>query len=152
MAISCISASSWSAYACSKASLGGRALLCHLAMADVILRLGPNNLREERREGFRILMLWRSKLWRRGSQIPYVIPISLRSFSVRVRNIRRSMSCSSSKERYLAKPICSRNSARSCGDGNTEVITGQRSESLRRHIKKHGQNLWSSVGRWESSR
>lgn len=45
--------------------------------------------------------------------VSYVIPISLRSFSVRVRNIRRSMSCSSSKERYLEKPICSKNSARS---------------------------------------
>lgn len=43
----------------------------------------------------------------------YVIPISLRSFSVRVRKIRRSMSCSSSNGRYFEKPICSKNSARS---------------------------------------
>lgn len=68
MAISCISASSWSAYACSKASLGGRALLCHLAIADVILRLGPNNLGKEK--GFSILTLEHSKLWRRGFSIP----------------------------------------------------------------------------------
>ena len=45
----------------------------------------------------------------------YVMPTSLRSFSVSVRNIRRSMSCSSSSGRYLEKPICSRNAARSWG-------------------------------------
>jgi hypothetical protein len=44
MASSCISASSRSAYASSRASLGGRALLCQRAMADVIFLLGPNNL------------------------------------------------------------------------------------------------------------
>lgn len=44
----------------------------------------------------------------------HVIPISFRSFSVRVRNIRRSTSCSSSNERYFEKPICSKNSSRSC--------------------------------------
>lgn len=44
MASSCISASSRSAYASSRASLGGRALLCQRAMAEVIFLLGPNNL------------------------------------------------------------------------------------------------------------
>lgn len=43
----------------------------------------------------------------------YVIPISLRSFSVSVRKILRSISCSSSRGRYLIQPICSRNSFRS---------------------------------------
>lgn len=49
-----------------------------------------------------------------GPDASYVMPISLRSFSVRVRNIRRSMSSSTSKGRYLEQPICSKNSARSC--------------------------------------
>lgn len=94
-------------------------------MADVIFRLGPNNLREERIQDFNGVAHKTQE--NSGYQFAYVIPISLRSFSVRVRNIRRSMSCSSSKERYLENPICSRNSAKSCRHGNTEVITGQRS-------------------------
>lgn len=52
----------------------------------------------------------------------HVMPTSLRSFSVSVRKILRSMSCSSSRGRYLLNPICSRNSARSC---DTFTGTGQ---------------------------
>lgn len=44
----------------------------------------------------------------------HVMPISLRSLSVRVRKILRSTSCSSNTCRYFRHPICSRNVARSC--------------------------------------
>lgn len=111
IAISCISASSLSAYACSNESLGGRALLCQRAIADVIFLLGPNNLGTKQIEGNRNVevCVWRENDW----VVTHVMPTSLRSFSVSVRKILRSISCSSSKGRYLLKPICSRNSARS---------------------------------------
>lgn len=56
-----------------------------------------------------------------------MMPTSLRSFSVSVRKILRSMSCSSSRGRYLLNPICSRNSARSC---DTHTHTLYRNTSL----------------------
>lgn len=63
-----------------------------------------------------------SAFLKRTLDVSYVIPISFRSFSVRVRNIRRSTSCSWSRGRYLEKPICSRNSARSCRNTGVDGV------------------------------
>lgn len=87
----------------------------------------------------------------------HVIPISLRSFSVRVRNILRSMSCSSSTGRYFEKPICSKNSARSYGEServqtmtHTEVDKKKVDDCSHQTAVLHHTCLWASVGRWRN--